>query len=559
MGEPTAYMAYYKYLLPWKQLYIWLNRSYTSPSALTPSNGSSSSPSTSSSVGQASRNFTHREFAFTLHNDAYLRYNSFATPEELKREVCRLNPARFEIGPTYSAKPKDRKTVQKAMFKPVSRELVFDIDMTDYDEIRTCCSGKGICKRCWAFIAVAVKVLDDMIRTDFGFRHLLWVYSGRRGIHCWISDEEACGLTDDARRAIVGWIDIIKGSANQSKKVDVGGFVPGGASGVNGLSSGARVLHPSLRRALEGEDGQGPLKTAFVDVILRDQDCFRETRQWETLLNLLPTGETEAVVKLRAKWSTHPFRPSMDKWADVTEVAAKSKRQAAWKASLEDVILQYTYPRIDSEVSKHLNHLLKSPFVIHPATGKVCVPLLASQVDKFDPDRDCPSMGQLLREMHTATQQSGVDLHKEKGQMSNLKAYWDQTSLKPFVEILERHNQAIVREARETKKGELRKWTGGDFVCDADHVSFFYGQLKRLNRLISSMAHSVYDLCTYTSHSLTLIAWIVIQFACVSISKERLRGGAPIKSLYGRASCHGLGKGRYKLSELKVHLRAIGL
>lgn len=446
-----AYLAFYKYLLPWKSLYTWLNRTYTAPAPVT--GPSSYSPSTSSSSAPpASRNFTHRELAFTLHNEAYLRYNSFSTPEELKREVCRLNPARFEIGPVYSAKPKDRKTVQKATFRPLSRELVFDIDMTDYDEIRTCCSGKGICKRCWAFIAVAVKVLDEMVRTDFGFKHLLWVYSGRRGIHCWISDEEACNLSDEARRAIVGWVDIIKGSANQSKKVEVGGYA-GGASSTAG--TGPRYLHPSIRRALEGDDasGQGPLKSAFVEIVLRDQDCFREAKQWETLLNLLPTGEADAVVKLRNKWNSHPLRASLDKWADVTDVASKSKRQSAWKTALEDVILQYTYPRIDTEVSKHLNHLLKSPFVIHPATGKVCVPLQTSQVEAFDPERDCPSLGQLLREMNTAAHRTGVQLQQERGQMSSLKGYWDQTSLKPFVDVFDKHCQAILRDSREAKKG----------------------------------------------------------------------------------------------------------
>jgi DNA primase small subunit len=344
--------------------------------------------------------------------------------------------------------PKDRKTVQKASFKPVSRELVFDIDMTDYDEIRTCCSGKGICKRCWAFIAVAVKVLDEMIRQDFGYKHLLWVYSGRRGIHCWISDQEACDLSDDSRRAIVGWIDIIKGSANQTKKVDVG-------PPSSGSFKEPRKLHPSIQRALGTEEQPGPLRIAFDDIILRDQDCFRVAKQSETLLSLLPSSDVEGVNKIREAWAKDTNRSSQRKWQDVQSASKGKKTRQVWSTAIEDIILQYTYPRIDSEVSKHLNHLLKSPFVIHPATGKVCVPLEVDKVDNFDPIKDCPGVSQLLREMNKAMQQSGTSLTQEKGQLSNLKGYWDQTSLAPFVQVMDRHCQAILKDDREAKKGEL--------------------------------------------------------------------------------------------------------
>jgi DNA primase small subunit len=94
--------------------------------------------------------------------------------------------------------------------------------MTDYDPVRTCCSDAGICRRCWAFIAAAVHILDDAIRNQFGYQHLLWVYSGRRGIHLWISDEEAMDLTDEQRRSMVNWLTVVyPGGGEQGKKLSV--------------------------------------------------------------------------------------------------------------------------------------------------------------------------------------------------------------------------------------------------------------------------------------------------------------------------------------------------
>ena len=91
---------------------------------------------------------------------------------------------------------------------------------------------------------------------------------------------------------------------------------------------------------------------------------------------------------------------------------------------MEDIILQYTYPRLDAEVSKHRNHLLKAPFCVHPATGisslttiylllignlligRVCVPVNPAEVAQFDPEA-VPTVGQLLRELDQQTVDGG--------------------------------------------------------------------------------------------------------------------------------------------------------
>ncbi|TID15806.1 hypothetical protein CANINC_004335 [Pichia inconspicua] len=386
VSRPTSndMRHYYDKYLPFEDIFKWLNHGV-----------------------EPSVDFSNREFAFEHSNGAYQRYLSFKNGEELKGKVIRNVPTRFEVGAVYSVEPVETRKNGGKLGKPLEKELVLDIDVTDYDDVRRCCSGTSICSKCWKFVSIAVEIVNTTLEEDFGVNDKIWVFSGRRGVHCWVSDKRFRGLTESGRRAVVE-------------------YMKGGSGGSSNTTANA-PLHPYLERTLE------IAKVHFVDVILREQDIWASEEGARTLAGSIPDARLRG--ELLRKWSAEkdnimptstPTTLSLQRWLDVSSVYGQlnttSFSLAGWK---RDRILATLAPRLDAEVTRQPGHLLKSPFCVHPGTGRVCVPFAVGgggEGQMFNPFTDAPTVHQLFQQNEEGSAGTSLEpsLHLFRGHVTRV-------------------------------------------------------------------------------------------------------------------------------------------
>lgn len=122
-----------------------------------------------------------REISMYTQQNTYLRYLTFDSIESFKAKIIQITPKKMDIGPFYDIKPSKTNGATA-----IAKELVFDIDLTDYP--RECCQDKSICKKCYEIIKCSVKLLNYILKEEFGFKNIGFVFSGRRGLHCWVFD-----------------------------------------------------------------------------------------------------------------------------------------------------------------------------------------------------------------------------------------------------------------------------------------------------------------------------------------------------------------------------------
>jgi DNA primase small subunit len=234
------------------------------------------------------------------------------------------------------------------------------------------------------------------------------------------------------------------------------------------------------------------LEPVFVRDVIPDHKLLSTPEQWNALLDSLPESAKPVQDHLREEWNGSARKKAKastpaEKWLTLqkhlgaflkTSKPSGSAKHArtlnSWDAARVEafcptLVFTYTYPRLDVNVSKMRNHLLKSPFCVHPKTGRVCVPFAAGEVDEFDPFQ-VPTLGQLVREVDDYDRSVAASAASAGDENLAVTCDWQKTSLRPYFDkfrsgflepLLRENRQRQSRAGRDAR--ERTAALAGDF------------------------------------------------------------------------------------------------
>lgn len=300
-----------------------------------------------------------------------VRYGSVANEAEWRDFLLRnKNFLQLDVGGVFYLTPKRMSEVRGpfSLDEAVNRrELTFDVDMSDYDDVRFCCQKKTCCVKCWPLAVAAAAFLDAYLREAYACHKLVWLFSGRRGIHCWVYDEKCARAKPSYRSEIVDFI------SNERQR----------------LRSGADPLPYIMATARNLQ--------VRCDKFIAEQRLLADADRRRAFF-----ADLDLPASVAERWINAPC-VDLDALAGIVSVddSAQSRGRAptSRKYLALEVLLKCMSPRIDRAVTVDRAHLIKLPFSLHPTTGNICMPVTLEQLAALDPQSKVFHAAQCTREL----------------------------------------------------------------------------------------------------------------------------------------------------------------
>ncbi len=170
--------------------------------------------------GISPKNIDRREFGFgDFERKIRYRHYSFKDERSLKDYLVRSAPPFVSASSAEYQRPDARPMENK---KWIGGDLLFDIDASDLKlKCRTEHSSSWVCDRCLdGAKAETIKLVEEFLIPDFGLseREIFVNFSGNRGYHIHVHNEEIFRLDGEGRKNIVNYIT--------GNNIDLGSFFP---------------------------------------------------------------------------------------------------------------------------------------------------------------------------------------------------------------------------------------------------------------------------------------------------------------------------------------------
>jgi DNA primase small subunit len=213
--------------------------------------------------------------------------------------------------------------------------------------------------------------LLDFIERDFGFEEVSVVFSGGRGYHVHVRDDDVRSLDREARREIVEYV--LGERLDDLDQITRSETV-----------AGMGVKNPVEKRTLQTDGGWGRrVHTRLVRIV----DEVREMDESDGIARL---REFDGIGEKGSEKLYEVMVERYDAFVDGSLEVASQYTKTLARLLLERALTEESVP-IDEPVTTDINRLIRFPGSLHGGSGLVVTPLDHDEIEAFDPLVDAVS------------------------------------------------------------------------------------------------------------------------------------------------------------------------
>jgi len=371
------------------------------------------------------------EMGFVV-NDIWWRNKRFHSPGTLRTFLQQTKPTRIDIGSTHASSGIEQKDKEKQSHSniPLKKYLVFDVDIEDRSP--TCTSGylrKCSCKKkktlctagCWFYMKAAIQCLTYLLRSVFDCKFIVPVFSGGRGVHLWVLDEQYLYFTEEQRKGMVERLGLYKNPRKYWHEEH------------------SVYLYDLI------------LKEYFYQRFLDNTRLIEMSDILHLIIELVPGG---------VRYIPNGTIETLSELQCCGEISERKKLWASLCSILDAVVPKFErafifrvlFPVLDKEVTTRFHHFIKTPFAIHPGTKRCSVPI--PDIDTWTPDM-APRISELVESPAEIEARRKLQLQQQQQQQdgssnnSNWKTGYDNAPETFFEKTRRQHRTQLDNLARQ--------------------------------------------------------------------------------------------------------------